>query len=122
MSRKDSLLLSERKANALGTPLVKKQGVDVGLHDSGFISPPTMVKFESTPGHSYNLRQPSRWSSTPLPSLDSSASLTTPALIKSSSAPVFAQEDYTKSHVVEILDFNKRLDAFDQPEYDSGEI
>jgi len=118
MSRKNTLALSERKVNALGTPLAKKTNSNAELHDSGFISPPTLVKFESTPGHPYNLRQPSRWSSTPLPSAETS-SLTTPALIKASSASNFAA-DNSKAHVVEILDFNKRLDAFDQPEYDSG--
>ena len=60
-----------------------KRNFDDGLHDSGFISPPTLVKFETdTPCH-YFLRGQAKWSSTPLPLPDSCI---TP-LTKSSSSP-----------------------------------
>jgi len=108
------------------TPLVKKQMCEEAgsLYDSGIISPPTLVRFESSP-HPYNLRhQPSRWSSTPLPTVSAPGSSSTPAsLMKlSASSPELGEAEKSggKEHV-EIVDFNKRLEAaVDIPEYDSG--
>jgi len=86
-----------------GTPLPKRN-FDDGLHDSGFISPPTLVKFEAdTPCH-YFLRGQAKWSSTPLPLPDSCI---TP-LTKSSSSPTITTTTSTPSNFV--TNFQKRLD------------
>jgi len=109
------------------TPAPKKVQNDSVLHDSGFISPPTVVKFDlststssSTP---YNLRhlpgQTVRWSSTPLPILKD-VSMTTPALLKTSSSSPNISNNSPVTQMAEILDFQKRLDVLEQPEYDSG--
>ena len=106
------------------TPAPKKVQNDSVLHDSGFISPPTIVKFDlsTTSSTPYNLRQlpgqPVRWSSTPLPIIKD-LSMTTPALLKSSSSPNISNNS-PMMPMPEILDFQKRLDVLDQPECDSG--
>eukprot|EP00092_Neocalanus_flemingeri_P101957 GFUD01130381.1.p1 GENE.GFUD01130381.1~~GFUD01130381.1.p1 ORF type:complete len:481 (-),score=90.13 GFUD01130381.1:442-1884(-) len=88
-----------------GTPL-PKMSYDMSLHDSGFISPPTLVKYDTeTPCH-YFLRGQARWSSTPLPVPES---LTTP-LFKSSSSPSIPTT--STPHNIEVIDFQKRLDNF----------
>ena len=132
---KNQLLNRHEKTSSRlpGTPhMVKKLTSDdgSGLHeDSGFISPPTLVKFEAVTPHGYNLRHmtsgghhqqpPSRWSSTPLPA--SEDSLPTPGLFKSSSTPIFTSGDLApKPQLVEIVDFRKRLESFDHHESDSG--
>jgi len=89
------------------TPLTKNTQVDLSLHDSGFISPPTLVRYQSeTPSH-YFLRGQAKWSSTPLPVLEY---LTTP-LLKSFSSPSIPTT--STPHNLEIIDFQKRLDNFE---------
>ena len=89
------------------TPLPKNTQVDLSLHDSGFISPPTLVRYQSeTPSH-YFLRGQAKWSSTPLPVLEY---LTTP-LLKSFSSPSIPTT--STPHNLEIIDFQKRLDNFE---------
>ena len=113
-----------------GTPQVRKLASsynDSGLHeDSGFISPPTLVKFEAVTPHGYYLRHmtsqaPSRWSSTPLNVAPDEENLPTPTLFKSSSTPVFTIGDHPpKPQLVEIVDFKSRLDSLEHHESDSG--
>jgi len=113
-----------------GTPHVRKLASsynDSGLHeDSGFISPPTLVKFEAVTPHGYNLRHmtsqaPSRWSSTPLNLAPDEENLPTPGLFKSSSTPGFTIGDHPpKPQLVEIVDFKSRLDSLEHHESDSG--
>jgi len=98
-----------------GTPL-PKSSFDDGLHDSGFISPPTLVRFEpDTPCH-YFLRGQAKWSSTPLPLPDSCV---TP-LTKSSSSPSITTTSSTPNTIV--TNFQKRLDNCENGfhEYDGG--
>jgi len=98
-----------------GTPLPKRN-FDDGLHDSGFISPPTLVKFETdTPCH-YFLRGQAKWSSTPLPLPDSCI---TP-LTKSSSSPTITTTTSTPNNFV--TNFQKRLDNCENGfhDYDGG--
>ena len=135
MSAKNQVHLKSSSRLPATPHMVKKLASDddSGLHeDSGFISPPTLVKFEAVTPHGYNLRHmtsgghsshyqqpPSRWSSTPLPASDDS--LATPGLFKSSSTPIFTNGDQNpKPQLVEIVDFRKRLESFDHHESDSG--
>ena len=122
----------ERFSKLPATPQVVKKlasNDDSVLHeDSGFISPPTLVKFEAVTPHGYNLRHttsstqpPARWSSTPLPSASDEEAMSTPGLFKSSSTPIFTSGEHpAKPQLVEIVDFRKRLESFDHHESDSG--
>jgi len=93
-----------------GTPL-PKSSCDSVLHDSGFISPPTLVRFEpETPRH-YFLRGQAKWASTPLPVSESFA---TP-LPKSFSSPHISTVCTPHNFVT---DFQKRLDNFDDGLHD----
>jgi len=118
--------LTVREGNIYKTPAPKNKLVSQVQQqdDSGFISPPTIVQFESaSPCHGYNLRppQPHRWSSTPLPV--SGLSLSTPLLLKSTSTPAastLSSED-EKPKIENILGFRQRLEILDDnTEYDSG--
>jgi len=138
MSAKNPVDLNrhEKLSKPPGTPLARKLTSsynDSDLHeDSGFISPPTLVKFEAVTPHGYNLRHmtsgvqshsqaPSRWSSTPLPLAFDEPNLPTPGLFKSSSTPVFTIGDLPpKPQLVEIVDFKSRLDSLEHHESDSG--
>jgi len=98
-------------AGVAGTPL-PKTSYDSSLHDSGFISPPTLVRLETeTPCH-YFLRGQAKWSSTPLPGTES---FTTP-LFRSSSSPSIPTT--STPHNIEVIDFQKRLDNFDNGSHD----
>lgn len=102
-------------SNVGGTPL-PKSSFDDGLHDSGFISPPTLVRFETdTPCH-YFLRGQAKWSSTPLPLPER---FVTP-LTKSSSSPSITTTSSTPNTIV--TNFQKRLDNCENGfhEYDGG--
>lgn len=136
MSAKNQVHVKSSSRLPVTPHMVKKLASDddSGLHeDSGFISPPTLVKFEAVTPHGYNLRHltsgghtshypqpPSRWNSTPLPTSDD-GSLQTPGLFKSSSTPIFTSGDQNpKPQLVEIVDFRKRLESFDHHDSDSG--
>jgi len=94
------------KTVVTGTPL-PKNSCDSALQDSGFISPPTVVRFEpETPCH-YFLRGQAKFASTPLPVSESFA--TTP-LPKSSSSPHLSTVSTPHNFVT---DFQKRLDTFE---------
>lgn len=102
-------------SNVGGTPL-PKSSFDDGLHDSGFISPPTLVRFDTdTPCH-YFLRGQAKWSSTPLPLPER---FVTP-LTKSSSSPSLTISSSTPNTIV--TNFQKRLDNCENGfhEYDGG--
>jgi len=102
-------------SNVGGTPL-PKSSFDDGLHDSGFISPPTLVRFDTdTPCH-YFLRGQAKWSSTPLPLPER---FVTP-LTKSSSSPSITTTSSTPNTIV--TNFQKRLDNCENGfhEYDGG--
>lgn len=101
--------------NLTGTPHpLPKMSYDSPLHDSGFISPPTMVRFETeTPCH-YFLRGQVKWSSTPLPVNED----TTTPLFKSSSSPSITTTNTPLN--IEVIDFQKRLDNFDNGLQDDG--
>jgi len=89
------------------TPLPKTTETDPRIQDSGFISPPTLVRYQTeTPSH-YFLRGQAKWSSTPLPVL---GNLATP-LLKSFSSP--SVPTTSTPHNIEIIDFQKRLDNFE---------
>ena len=78
------------------------------------------MTYELATPHPYNLRQPVRWSSTPLPLLGAQAgSGATPALVKAASSPIFSSV-VSGPPIVEIVDFRKRLEVLDQQQ-DSGE-
>lgn len=93
------------KTAITGTPH-PKNSCDSLLHDSGFISPPTVVRFEpETPCH-YFLRGQAKFASTPLPVSESFA---TP-LPKSSSSPHLSTVSTPHNFVT---DFQKRLDTYE---------
>jgi len=110
---------SDGMANVHSTPHQKKFVALDDTLDSGCISPPTQVTYELATPHPYNLRQPVRWSSTPLPLLGAQAgSGATPALVKAASSPIFSNV-VSGPPIVEIVDFRKRLEVLDQQQ-DSG--
>jgi len=108
MSEKVSNGPNDQLASVQSVTPLPKVSYDMSLHDSGFISPPTLVRYEAeTPCH-YFLRGQARWSSTPLPVPES---LTTP-LFKNSSSPSILTT--STPHNIEVIDFQKRLDNFEQ--------
>jgi len=101
--------------NLTGTPNpLPKMSFDSPLHDSGFISPPTLARFETeTPCH-YFLRGQVKWSSTPLPVTED----TNTPLFKCSSSPSITTTNTPLN--IEVIDFQKRLDNFDNGLQDDG--
>jgi len=115
--------LTVREGNIYKTPAPKNKLISQTYqNDSGFISPPTIVEYETgSPCHGYNLRppQPLRWSSTPLPV--SGVALSTPLLLKSSSTPAsILPSEVEEPKIDNILGFRQRLEGLDNTEYDSG--
>ena len=85
------------------TPLSKPY-TERSLHDSGFISPPTQVKFEpDTPCHYFLRGGNFRWSSTPLPVAEC---FNTPFSRSNSSPSVLAA---STPQSIDVLDFQTRL-------------
>jgi len=105
-----------------GTP-AQKNDVDRSRHDSGFISPPTNIRYEvQSPCH-YFLRGQAKWSSTPLPSTEA---FITPGTGRSTSTPSLLSSAPKSEATIEIVDFQKRLENLvngqddEQSTFDSG--